>query len=153
MFNVALSALMVALGILSVIDYDFTSVDELATAFLPFYMILFGLMLFFYEIMYWIPFPAVNRTFRRNFGFLYGLRGKGFFLIFIAFLCLGLIDDESGSGFEYLDWITGIAWLAGGVLHIFIVWFLPDIRDAYKAPIAGLNINTSATSNTQDHVI
>lgn len=75
--------------------------------------------------------------FRKNFGFLYGLKGKGFYLIFIAFLTLGM-RDENVSSIPGLDWITGIAWLAGGVLHLFVTCTMPEVNQMYKPPVAGL---------------
>lgn len=82
-------------------------------------MIIFAAILFLYELCWWQPFPAINRTFRKNFGFMYGLRSKGFYLVFIAFLTIGLYDDEKLS-IKGLDWAAGIGWLATGFFLIFV---------------------------------
>ena len=85
--------------------------------------------------------PFVNKTLRKNFGFLYGLKGKGFYLIFVAFLCLGLGDDAGVS--LALVWATGVAHLVMGFLHFVVVYMFPTTADKYQAPSAGLD-RTSA---------
>jgi hypothetical protein len=101
-------------------------------------MVMFAILLFVYECMWWKAVPALNKTLRKNFGFLYGIRGKGLYLIFVAFLCLGLGRDAS---VQSLNWATGLAFLAGGVFHIFLVCVNPMITQEYIAPTAGLATN------------
>lgn len=128
--------MMAALGVLTLLAID-SDVDALATPFLATYMILFALLLFIYELMWWVPVPHINKTLRKNFGFMYGLKGKGLYLIFVAFLCLGLMD-ESSQTIKILGWATGIAFLASGLLHFFLILSNPDFVDYYKPPTAGL---------------
>jgi len=135
--NMGLAGLMAALGILTLINFEVDSADEYSEAFLAVYMVIFAMILFLYELMYWMAIGWINRSFRKNFGFMYGLKGKGFYLVFIAFLCLGLRDDNS-SGVNGLDWTTGVAWLAAGCVHVFIGFTMPEVSDAYKPPTAGL---------------
>lgn len=130
--NIGLACLMGALGILSLIK--FRPGMSLTIAFLSTYMVVFAALLFLYEVIYWQPFGGLNKTFRKNFGFLYGLRGKGFYLVFIAFLCLGLKDESNVSGVRGLDWATGISWLAAGCLHVFIGCTWPEANQSYKPP-------------------
>lgn len=139
---------MGALGVLTLIHFG-KGVDVVTIAFLGCYLIVFGALLFLYELLYWQPFPALNKSLRRNFGFLYGIKGKGFFLIFIAFLCLGLRDDK-WSGQRALNWSTGLGWLGDGVFHVFVACTMPDIVEAYRPPTAGLvseEINSGSISN------
>jgi len=77
----------------------------------------------------------------------YGLKGKGLYMIFVAFLCLGLMDDSSQM-VKMLGWATGIAFLATGVWHFFLVLSNPDFMDAYRPPTAGLE-RMSATGEMQ----
>ncbi|CAB9500300.1 expressed unknown protein [Seminavis robusta] len=134
----ALAGSMGTLGVLTLLETKATSLEDIAaTPFLASYMIMFALLLFLYEMMWWMPVPAVNKTLRKNFGFMYGLKGKGFYLIFVAFLCLGLMGEQSQT-VEYLGWATGIAFLAVGILHIFLILSNPDFIDYYKPPTAGL---------------
>jgi len=132
-----IAAMMGALGILSLMSYV-PDAATLTSAFLGAYMVIFACILFSYEIIWWQPFAGLNKIFRRNFGFMYGLKGKGMFLLFIAFLCLGLKDSSLQSGVHGLDWATFAAWLADGVFHIFIsiAWY--ETNDAYKPPTVGL---------------
>lgn len=124
LLNMGLSAAMGALGVLSCINTT-ASIDDLTSMMLGIYMALFACILFGYELCWWQPIPAVNKTFRKNFGFMYGLNSKGLYLIFIAFLTIGLTDDNN-SGVVGLDWISGIGWLAGGVVHIGAAMMWPE---------------------------
>jgi hypothetical protein len=133
--NIGLSVMMAALGVLTIISVHENGVGDLAEPFLASYMILFAALLFFYELMWWRPLPGINKSLRKNFGFLYGLRGKGLYLIFVACLCLGLGQDASVKEMNYA---TGAAFLAGGCLHIFVVCARPELAIKYVAPTAGL---------------
>lgn len=128
---------MGTLGILSLIAYKSNSF-VLTDAFLSCYMVIFATLLFLYEFIWWQPIASLNVVFRKNFGFLYGLRGKGFYLIFIAFLTIGLIGDNQ-TQIKGLDWITGIGWLTSGLLHLFVACYIPGSNDLYKPPTVGLS--------------
>jgi hypothetical protein len=140
---------MATLGILTLIGFN--TANDLAEAFLSVYMVIFALILFCYELMYWQAISFINRGFRKNFGFMYGLKGKGLYLIFIAFLCLGLRDDDT-SGVKGLDLIIGVAWLAVGCFHVFIGFTMPEASDAYKPPSAGLNSSVVENDNGENVV-
>jgi COPI associated protein len=148
LINMGLAVMMGSLGVLTLINLSINWSGDLTEPFLGMYMVLFASILFLYELCWWQPFPKINKTFRRNFGFMYGIYSKGFFLIFIAFLTIGLIDGDNKSGIAGLDWATGIGWLFFGVFHIFTGFAWPDVVDAYKPPIAGLT-----TGSTTDNVV
>jgi COPI associated protein len=143
MLNIGLSAMMAALGVLTLISVHKNGVDGLSEPFLAAYMVMFAILLFVYELMWWRAMPGLNKSLRKNFGFLYGLRGKGFYLIFVAFLCLGLGKEASVST---LNWATGIAYMAAGCFHIFLVCANPLASAEYIAasPTAGLMSNDNA---------
>jgi hypothetical protein len=128
---------MATLGVLTLLELN--SVSDTAAGFLAAYMIIFALLLLVYELMWWMVVPWINKTLRKNFGFLYGLKGKGMYLIFVAFLTLGLKNDNFGKHVEILTWVTGISFLTMGVLHLFLVCVHPTITDKYRAPTAGLD--------------
>ena len=130
--------MMGALGGISLIDFLIKPALEITATFLSAYMVIFAALLFLYEFIWWQPIASLNIIFRKNFGFFYGLRGKGFYLIFIAFLTLGLIEDDQ-SKIAGLDWATGIGWLLSGCLHMFVSCSVPGSNDLYKPPSAGLN--------------
>lgn len=131
--DMGLAVMMAALGVLTLLDFN--NPNDLSEAFLAVYMMLFAVLLFGYEFMWWMTVPSVNKVLRKNFGFMYGLRGKGFYLIFVAFLCIGLGDDNSN---RTLTWATGISYLVFGAIHVFIVFVHPTISLKYQAPTAGL---------------
>ena len=144
LLNVGLSAMMGTLGILTLIEVHRTGVRDLSEPFLASYMVLFAILLLIYEIMWWAPVPNVNKGLRKNFAFMYGLRGKGLYLIFVAFLCFGLGKDAT---VKELNYATGAAYLAGGCLHMFIIFFRPEVALTYAAPTVGLGTYESETAD------
>jgi hypothetical protein len=138
LFNIGLAAMMGALGVVALIEFALDRLSQITDAFLSVYMVIFGALLFLYEIIWWQPFASLNIMFRKNFGFLYGLNGKGLYLIFIAFLTLGLVKDGSAT-INGLDWATGIGWLTSGFCHIFLSCCIPESNRVYKPPTAGLS--------------
>lgn len=143
LLNFGLAAMMGTLGILTLIEVHRAGVRDLSEPFLASYMALFAILLFVYELMWWSPTPSVNKGMRKNFGFMYGLRGKGLYLIFVAFLCFGLGKDAT---VKELNYATGAAFLAGGCLHFFIIFFKPEVALTYAAPTIGLGTLDSAGS-------
>lgn len=135
--DLGLAVMMAALGILSLLEMNFKALTDVTEAFLAIYMIIFAALLALYEFVWWQPVPSINKTFRKNFGFMYGLKGKGFYLIFIAFLCLGMWRDET-SAVKGLDWATGLAWLGAGCGHVFLSCCVPNADMLYKPAVAGL---------------
>lgn len=95
LLGIGLAVMMAALGVLTIIEVNSSGVGDFSEPFLAAYMVMFAALLFMYELMWWTPMPSVNKAMRKNFGFLYGLRGKGLYLIFVACLCLGLGKDAT----------------------------------------------------------
>jgi hypothetical protein len=133
-----LGVMMAALGVLDLMRVNFADPTQLTRIFLSCYMVVFAAILFLYELIWWQPFKSLNKNFRKNFGFMYGLKGKGFYLVFIAFLCLGLVD-QGNAAVKGLDWATGLGWLICGCFHVFIGWTWPEANQCYKPPTAGLS--------------
>jgi len=146
--NIGLAAMMTALGVLTILNIhngkssacaegeenckmNKSMTGGFSEPFLAFYMILFAVLLFLYELMYWSPLEKLNDNMRKNFGFMYGLRGKGFYLIFVGFLCFGLGREMS---VRLLNYFTGISWLIGGCLHVFITFSKPEVAQEYQPP-------------------
>jgi hypothetical protein len=117
---------------------------DLSEPFLAAYMVLFAALLFIYELMWWSPVPKLNKDMRKNFGFMYGLRGKGLYLIFVAFLCFGLGREAK---VEILNYATGASFLAGGLSHLFVVFFRPETAMQYQAPTLGITSETNVSEN------
>jgi hypothetical protein len=155
LLNIGLAAMMGTLGVLTLISNPPHNSQDISLAFLACYMIIFAALLFLYEFIWWQPVPSINITFRKNFGFLYGLKGKGFYLLGIAFLTFGLRKDGGGnqSGVKGLDWSTGAAWLSAGVLHLYVACAMPETAAVYKPPTAGLSaLGTGGPSDTPAYV-
>ena len=121
---------------------------DLSEPFLAFYMILFAVLLFCYELMWWSPMAGflqtLNGNMRKNFGFMYGLRGKGLYLVFVAFLCFGLGSD---ARVLVLNYFTGISWLLAGCLHIFLICYKPEIAQEYQPPGGTSSTSSSGSEN------
>ena len=149
LLNMGLAALMTALGVLTIIEVHRTGLGDLSEPFLAAYMVLFAILLFVYELMWWSPVPKLNKDMRKNFGFMYGLRGKGLYLIFVAFLCFGLGKEAKVA---ILNYVTGASFLAGGLLHFFVIFFRPQIALEYQAPTAGLTDNNDPTTLSENVV-
>ena len=131
-----LSAGMATLGVLTILNLGKFSISTLPEIFLAGYMIVFAVLLFTYELMWWMAIPAINKSLRKNFGFLYGLKGKGFYLIFAAFLTIGLARDKNARLYTY---IAGGSYIAGGIFHLMVGFCNPDVSDRYAAPSAGIS--------------
>jgi hypothetical protein len=129
-FSIGLSAMMCCLGVFGILDRS----GELAVIFVSVYMILFSVLLFLYELMWWKSIPAINKNLRTNFGFLYGIKGKAAYLIFVAFLVIGLQSDQS---IKYLRYATGACYLGTGIGMLFLHFSKPELLGRYEAPTAG----------------
>lgn len=122
--------MMCCLGVFGIME-----AGELAEIFVSIYMLCFATLLFAYELMWWKAIPAVNQNLRKNFGFLYGVKGKALYLIFVAFLVIGLRNDVS---VQFLRYLTGGCYLGTGVLMLFCHFGKPELLSNYEAPTAGL---------------
>jgi hypothetical protein len=147
LLNCGLATMMAAVGVLSLIHFKPSGIGQYSQAFLSAYMIIFAVLLFVYETIWWHQLGNLNKSFRRNFGFMYGLKGKGLFLIFVSFLCLGLKNSRSSSGVKGLTWVTFLAWLAAGCFSVFISCTWPEANQSYRPPTAGLSADDSAGLN------
>lgn len=134
LFLIGLCVAMVALGLLVLMKNR--AAEDFAEWFIASYMIMFGTILFIYEILWWCSIGALNRAIRKNFGFLYNIRGKSLYMIFVAVLCIGIDKDLLGSD-DWLRWLSGIGWLASGVGMILLTFFSPKVFENYKPSTAG----------------
>lgn len=130
--------MMCCLGVFGILDHS-----ELAATFVSVYMIIFAVLLFLYELMWWKSIPVVNKNLRTNFGFLYGVKGKAAYLIFVAFLVIGLKSDVS---VHFLRYLTGGCFLGTGVLMLFLHFSKPELLGTYQAPTAGFGDQATPTA-------
>lgn len=136
-----IASMMMTLAIFGLISFKWKEAESYSDAFVAVYMIIFASLLLAYELMWWGSIAFVNKSLRKNFGFLYGIRGKSLFIIFVAFLTFGLEGKNNevvfGVVLKDLGLATGISFFAVGVLHFFIYFTKPDLLQNYKAPTAG----------------
>ena len=119
-------------GLLSISAENFTNTC------VALYMILFSILLFAYEVCWWKSIPPLTKTLRKNFGFLFGLKGKALFIVFVAFLNFGLTNDDD----QTTNWglYTGIAFFVSGALHLVIFLKWPELM-----------VDVRANTNTNDY--
>lgn len=139
---------MVATGLLALIEISLNGFPDFSDFFIAAYMILFAVLLFVYEMMWWCTVDKVNKLIRKNFGFMYKIHGKAGYLIFVALLCVGLDTSILDRGnLEWLQWFTGIAWALMGFILVFILWLKPRVFRNYQAPSGGY-LNEGGAENT-----
>jgi len=131
--NLCLAVLMACSGVLAVANNTTFSAD----IFVAIYMILFGILLFMYELMYFKTMDAVVLPLRKNFGFLFGVKGKAFFIIFIAFLNFGL--NSAAEPAKSLGLATGICFLIDGIVHVAIMLKWPEYIQSSVPSVNGYN--------------
>jgi hypothetical protein len=124
---------MVALGVFVIMKNK----SDFAEWFIASYMILFGVLLFLYEAVWWCTVAPLNRLIRKNFGFMYNIRGKALYLIFVACLCIGINNDLLGN-MDWLRWISGIGWGAAGAGLLFLSFTNQQLFENYYIPTKGM---------------
>lgn len=107
-----------AIGLASVKD-----IEHAGDIFVGLYMVLFAAILFLFETIQIRPCDLPQRVYKRNFGFLYGVKGKAIFMIFIAFLNFGLSKPKD------LALATGIVLIVFGAVQILIHLKWPEYME------------------------
>ena len=83
-FNIGFMIFMAATGALGIASSNSTGSDTNAAAgnvFVGIYMMLFSAILFIYECIQICPVQSIDTFWKKNFGFLYGVIGKGIFIL------------------------------------------------------------------------
>lgn len=74
--------LCILMTITAVVGFTYVNgINETGQVMVAFYMIVFALILAIFEIIQIRPIESLDAIYRRNFGFLYGTKGKSFFII------------------------------------------------------------------------
>jgi hypothetical protein len=71
-----------------------SGINETGQVMVAFYMIIFAAILAIFEIIQVRPCESLDVIYRRNFGFLYGTKGKSFFIILYATLSTHLLSSH-----------------------------------------------------------
>ena len=77
--TIALSALMGVTALMGL--WNVRGVEDIGKVFVGVYMLVFSSILCSFEIIQILPWEQLDFLYRRNFGFLYGAKGKSFFII------------------------------------------------------------------------
>ena len=129
---------MIALGVFVIMDnMEFM---DFAEWFIGAYMILFAALLFMYEAVWWCTIGSLNKIIRKNFGFMYKIRGKALYLIFVGCLSIG-IDKNLLGNMDWLRWFAGIGWGAAGFGLLFVSFTTPHLFENYYVPSRGFADN------------
>lgn len=148
---IGLCVSMSALGVLVLMEN--WKVNEFEEWFVAAYMVLFSVLLFLYEAMWWCTVGPLNRVLRKNFGFMYKIYGKALYLILVSCLCFGISPIIlMRTNMDWLRWFTGIAWGGTGVGLIIMKCFAPHILQNYTPPTAGLISSNAGLEDGNEQV-
>ena len=120
-------ALMYATGITGFGHIDRVSAgDVLSELFVCLYLMIFATLFLLNEVSVMVPScTSLDLVLRRNVGFFYGVRGKAGFIIFCAFLSLGVMSSAGG-----LALATGIVMCVDGIILLLSWLKYPDLVDS-----------------------
>mmetsp|Transcript_35127 Transcript_35127/g.35765 ORF Transcript_35127/g.35765 Transcript_35127/m.35765 type:complete len:183 (-) Transcript_35127:154-702(-) len=125
--NCGIAVMMSATGALGVGHAQ--SASDTGNVFVGIYMILFASILFTFEIIQIRPCTSIDEFYKKNFGFLYGMIGKGLYTFFIAILSFGLSYPKT------LSIATGVVVSFVGLGQIILYMKFPqyfDIKEKYQ---------------------
>mmetsp|Transcript_11134 Transcript_11134/g.22028 ORF Transcript_11134/g.22028 Transcript_11134/m.22028 type:complete len:194 (-) Transcript_11134:193-774(-) len=143
-YNLATASLMAATGFIIIVDLILNrkrdGVDP-SNTIEGFYMILLSLLLGSYEILWWMPLPWLNKSLRKNFGFMYHMWGKTAYLVFAACLFFSLLDSKAKwpNTTYWLAIASGIVLGAGALVHVMVLCKYKDLANSYTSPTVGLD--------------
>ncbi|CAM9185042.1 unnamed protein product [Choristocarpus tenellus] len=120
--NIGLSVMMAASAVLSLMD-----IPGAHEVFLALYLLIFGILLFVYEIVrVLMQRSGPHNIMVRNFGFFFGAKGRGLYLVFVGFLNFPLNTTLS-------KW-TGVAVLIWGIVTVVTYMIRPEWFEEPKPP-------------------
>lgn len=67
-----------------------TDISDAQVVFMGIYLFLFAAILFIYELLQVLSCPALDLMYKKNFGYLYGIYGKGLYTFLIGIFAFGL---------------------------------------------------------------
>lgn len=119
--TIALCLLMILTALIGLSEVS--GVEESGRIFVATYMVFFSVLLMIFEISQIRPCENIDFMFKRNFGFLYGTKGKALFIIFVAFLSFGLTEPAT------LCFATGFMFACLGGVQIAMYLKYPELFD------------------------
>lgn len=115
--------LCILMAITAVLGIEYINTVDTGKVFVGSYMLFFSFLLFVFEVNEIKKVEWIEHFYRRNFGFIYGVLGKAFFIIFIAFLSFGLGDPKT------LTMCTGMSLALFGGLKVGLYLKYPELFD------------------------
>ena len=82
-FNLGIPVFLAYTGAMGLATLTSYTADSTAIVFQAIYMLMFAALLFIFEAVQICPCGPVDNILKRNFGFFYGVYGKGSYLYFI----------------------------------------------------------------------
>lgn len=104
-------------------------INDSGLFFVGMYLMLFSSIVVLYELSQVLQIESFDLFMKKNFGFLYGTIGKGFFILFCGVLTFGLKEPKS------LAIACGVLVSAWGPLQIAIYMKFPeyfDVKEKYQ---------------------
>jgi len=115
-------------------------VNKAGRIFIVVYMLFFSGLLFLFEVIQIRKVEWLDHMFQRNFGFLYSVVGKAFFVIFIAFLSFGLGDPET------LSMATGLSLACFGAAIVALYLKYPELFENQRQTEMAVGSEIMSTS-------
>ena len=112
-----------------------------ATAVMSFYAFLFGLMLFLYEARMGVKYETF---FRRYFGFMFGMWGRFFFILFNASMVFGLVNTS--FALWYVPALVGAFTFFNALLNCIIIRKHPGFQSGEPQLAAGGGVHDAPLS-------
>lgn len=103
--NIGLMFFMAFTGVAGILSSN--NVDDTGVVFVGSYLLIFAAIEFFYELSQIIKIQALDILMKKNFGFLYGINGRGLYFMFVGILCFGLSTPRGmaiGCGVAIAFW-------------------------------------------------
>jgi hypothetical protein len=102
-----------------------TAAQDIGNIFVGFYMVFFGCILIFHELIQHCKIQFLDRFMKKNFGFLYGVHGKSSYMVFIGIMPSGLQSISLSTPCA----ITVAIW---GALHTLWCFYRPNHFEKVK---------------------
>ena len=127
LFNVGFPITLALVGAYGI--KESTSIDDSQVIFMGIYLILFAAILFIFELLQLLPLESLDLLYKKNFGYLYGVNGKGMYTLLIGVFAFGLTGESVTKSTSELAQGIGITVAAWGVLQIVVNVIFPDFYD------------------------
>jgi len=127
--NMGLMIFMSAVGVLGILNS--TNVNDTGVIFVGLYLVIFAAIEFMYELAQLLPLESLDLLVKKNFGFLYGVNGRGAFFLLVGILCFGLSTPRD------LAIASGVVIAFWGCLIMLVALLKPDYfpkKEKYSPP-------------------